>query len=82
MALTKSRFIKQQSLSGYCELDMITNTGAACHDVEGRLEVPPWRARIHSGVYQFLVGCFAALGSFLFGYDPGVIAEVMASDPF
>jgi hypothetical protein len=22
-----------------------------------------------SGVYQFLIGCFAALGSFLFGYD-------------
>lgn len=24
-----------------------------------------------AGVYQFLVGCFAALGSFLFGYDLG-----------
>ncbi|KAK4565781.1 hypothetical protein LTR86_003630 [Recurvomyces mirabilis] len=35
-----------------------------------------------SGVYQFLVGCFAALGSFLFGYDLGVIAEVVASDSF
>jgi MFS family permease len=34
------------------------------------------------GVYQFLVGCFAALGSFLFGYDLGVIAEVVASDSF
>ena len=34
------------------------------------------------GVYQFLVGCFAALGSFLFGYDLGVIAEVVASDDF
>ena len=33
-------------------------------------------------VYQFLVGCFAALGSFLFGYDLGVIAEVVASDSF
>lgn len=22
-----------------------------------------------SGVYQFLIGCFAAIGSFLFGYD-------------
>jgi MFS family permease len=32
--------------------------------------------------YQFLVGCFAALGSFLFGYDLGVIAEVVASDSF
>lgn len=35
-----------------------------------------------SGVYQFLVGCFAALGSFLFGYDLAVIAEVVASDSF
>jgi len=34
------------------------------------------------GVYQFLVGCFAALGSFLFGYDLGVIAEVVATDSF
>jgi MFS family permease len=34
------------------------------------------------GVYQFLVGCFAALGSFLFGYDLGVIAEVVASNSF
>lgn len=34
------------------------------------------------GIYQFLVGCFAALGSFLFGYDLGVIAEVVASRSF
>ena len=34
------------------------------------------------GVYQFLIGCFAALGSFLFGYDLGVIAEVVASGSF
>ncbi|KAH8637778.1 hypothetical protein IG631_05548 [Alternaria alternata] len=34
------------------------------------------------GVYQFLVGCFASLGSFLFGYDLAVIAEVVASDSF
>ena len=33
-------------------------------------------------VYQFLVGCFAALGSFLFGYDLAVIAEVVASGSF
>jgi MFS family permease len=33
-------------------------------------------------VYQFLVGCFASLGSFLFGYDLAVIAEVVASDSF
>ena len=33
-------------------------------------------------VYQFCVGCFAALGSFLFGYDLGVIAEVVASGSF
>ena len=33
-------------------------------------------------VYQFSVGCFAALGSFLFGYDLGVIAEVVASGSF
>lgn len=33
-------------------------------------------------VYQFLVGVFASLGSFLFGYDLGVIAEVVASGNF
>ena len=38
--------------------------------------------KMKPGVYQFLVGCFAALGSFLFGYDLGVIAEVVASDSF
>ena len=35
-----------------------------------------------SGVYQFLIGCFAAFGSFLFGYDLGVIAEVVAASSF
>lgn len=33
-------------------------------------------------VYQFLVGSFAALGSFLFGYDLAVIAGVIAADSF
>ncbi|CAD0049679.1 unnamed protein product, partial [Aureobasidium pullulans] len=44
---------------------------------------------MRSSIYQFLVGCFAAIGSFLFGYDlfmltsvEGVIAEVVASDSF
>uniref|UniRef100_A0A060T9X3 ARAD1D18194p n=1 Tax=Blastobotrys adeninivorans TaxID=409370 RepID=A0A060T9X3_BLAAD len=32
--------------------------------------------------YQFLVSCFAALGSFTYGYDLGVIAQVVASDSF
>ncbi|EPS42732.1 hypothetical protein H072_3306 [Dactylellina haptotyla CBS 200.50] len=32
--------------------------------------------------YQFLVGVFASLGSFLFGYDLGVIAEVIQCDTF
>lgn len=32
--------------------------------------------------YQFLVGSFAALGSFLFGYDLAVIAGVVAADSF
>ena len=32
--------------------------------------------------YQFLVGVFASLGSYLFGYDLGVIAEVIASETF
>ena len=32
--------------------------------------------------YQFLVGVFASLGSYLFGYDLGVIAEVVASETF
>lgn len=33
-------------------------------------------------VYQFLVSIFASLGSFLFGYDLGVIAEAIASESF
>ncbi|PQE17783.1 MFS sugar transporter protein [Rutstroemia sp. NJR-2017a BVV2] len=33
-------------------------------------------------VYQFLVGVFASVGSILYGYDLGVIAEVVASDTF
>ncbi|KAJ5811710.1 hypothetical protein N7474_008011 [Penicillium riverlandense] len=32
--------------------------------------------------YQFLVGVFASLGSFLYGYDLGVIAEVIISKSF
>ena len=32
--------------------------------------------------YQFLIGVFASLGSYLFGYDLGVIAEVVASPTF
>jgi MFS family permease len=34
------------------------------------------------GLYQFLIGCFASLGSLLFGYDLGVIAEAVASKSF
>lgn len=34
------------------------------------------------GIYQFLIGCFASLGSLLFGYDLGVIAEAVASRSF
>ena len=33
-------------------------------------------------VYQFLVGLFASLGSLLYGYDLGVIAQVIASPAF
>lgn len=33
-------------------------------------------------VYQFLVGVFASFGSILYGYDLGVIAEVVASTSF
>jgi hypothetical protein len=33
-------------------------------------------------VYQFLVAIFASLGSLLYGYDLGVIAEVIASGNF
>lgn len=82
MAITKSSLSNSIAYQGNCELDMITDTGAACHDGEGRFEVPSWRAKMDSGVYQFLVGCVAALGSFLFSYEIDVIAEVMASDPF
>ncbi len=32
--------------------------------------------------YQFLISVFASLGSFLYGYDLGVIAEVVASPSF
>jgi MFS family permease len=33
-------------------------------------------------LYQFLVGLFASLGSLLYGYDLGVIAQVIASKAF
>jgi hypothetical protein len=33
-------------------------------------------------VYQFFVALFASFGSFLCGYDLGVIASVVASDSF
>ena len=33
-------------------------------------------------LYQFLVGLFASLGSLLFGYDLGVIAQVIAAKSF
>ncbi|KAG0648207.1 High-affinity glucose transporter [Hyphodiscus hymeniophilus] len=33
-------------------------------------------------IYQFLVAVFVAFGSFLYGYDLGVIASVIASDSF
>ncbi|KAM0391921.1 hypothetical protein ACHAQC_006723 [Fusarium culmorum] len=33
-------------------------------------------------VYQFLVGVFASFGSLLFGYDLGVIAQVIASQSY
>lgn len=33
-------------------------------------------------LYQFLLGVFASLGSLLFGYDLGVIAQVIASQSF
>lgn len=32
--------------------------------------------------YQFLVCCFAAIGSFTYGYDLGIIAQVVASESF
>ncbi|KAK9475862.1 general substrate transporter [Lipomyces japonicus] len=33
-------------------------------------------------VYQFLLSCFVAVGSFTYGYDNGVIAQVVASESF
>jgi MFS family permease len=41
-----------------------------------------FRINMKPGVYQFLIGCFASLGSLLFGYDLGVIAESVASRSF
>ncbi|KAL1843301.1 hypothetical protein VTK73DRAFT_2871 [Phialemonium thermophilum] len=32
--------------------------------------------------YQFLVGVFASVGSILYGYDLGVIAEVVGSSSY
>ncbi len=32
--------------------------------------------------FQFLVGVFASMGSALFGYDLGVIAEVVSSSSY
>lgn len=43
--------------------------------VRFKMAIPPkW--------YQFLVGLFASIGSFNFGYDLGIIAQVVASDSF
>lgn len=33
-------------------------------------------------IYQFFLALFAAFGSFLYGYDLGVIASVVTSDSF
>jgi hypothetical protein len=33
-------------------------------------------------VYQFFLALFAAFGSFLYGYDLGIIASVVSSDSF
>ncbi|KAJ5186326.1 hypothetical protein N7449_011090 [Penicillium cf. viridicatum] len=38
--------------------------------------------RLSPSWYQFLVGVFASLGSFLYGYDLGVIAEVLVCESF
>ncbi|CAI7610310.1 unnamed protein product [Penicillium glandicola] len=38
--------------------------------------------RLSPAWYQFLVGVFASLGSFLYGYDLGVIAEVLVCESF
>ncbi|KAJ5281294.1 hypothetical protein N7478_006666 [Penicillium angulare] len=38
--------------------------------------------RLSPSWYQFLVGVFASLGSFLYGYDLGVIAEVIVCESF
>ncbi|KKK22721.1 hypothetical protein P175DRAFT_0514570 [Aspergillus ochraceoroseus IBT 24754] len=38
--------------------------------------------RLSPAWYQFLVGVFASLGSFLYGYDLGVIAEVISCASF
>lgn len=40
------------------------------------------RPKMKPVVYQFFVALFAAFGSFLYGYDLGVIASVIASDSF
>jgi hypothetical protein len=37
---------------------------------------------MHPKIYQFLLAMFAAFGSFLYGYDLGIIASVVASDSF
>ncbi|OJI98003.1 hypothetical protein ASPVEDRAFT_79673 [Aspergillus versicolor CBS 583.65] len=39
-------------------------------------------AGMNPKLYQFLVALFASFGSFLYGYDLGVIASVVASDSF
>ncbi|RLL94792.1 hypothetical protein CFD26_103104 [Aspergillus turcosus] len=34
-------------------------------------------SRLNPKIYQWLIGCFAAIGSFTFGYDLGVISEIL-----
>lgn len=46
------------------------------------LSTPHALANMKPKVYQFLVGVFASFGSLLFGYDLGVIAQVIASQSY
>lgn len=44
--------------------------------------VPPVRPIVLTVPYQFLVGMFASFGSFLYGYDLGVIGGCVAASAF
>lgn len=66
---------------------MLQDVYSPSKNLPGRRSLRPVPFKLSSQITnrhpgQFLVGVFASLGSLLFGYDLGVIAEVVASSSY